>query len=606
MIKGFVNGQTLKVVTAPIVSETVNYLIAEFQFVGDAWNASGLHKFVNFQHNGETMQLELDSENKLVASDVNHFTLASGAWEISVVGIEFGEGGTEENPVPPKVRITTNTAGIVVTKAAAIDGDAFPDYAGALGEQLVGEAVAAKDAAEQARNLAQAARNTAVQAADAAVDARNDAVPAAADAVAARNEAVPAAADAVAARNEAVPAAATATQYAELSREYAEGKKLDNTDVVSGEPGYQNNAKYYSEQAAAAASGAAEDAVAAAAAELQEYTEAASASASAAETAQEKAEDAQTAAETAQGAAEDAQTAAEAATASVSAAASLIQNLDAHRYDAFATETQTDVATFETDIGADGVPVKALSVGMKAVQDSSADPTPDDPLSITGFTTVTLTWNETVKTITLPSISFNDVSQDACYGGSINILTGVLSVEWIKINLWRGNWTRGGASSNYCEATTFHNAKIDVRTDVARAPSIWSASGFIKCNTYRNAASSALYNATADTVIELRQLSGGTTNSALWLRDSAAPTETAPGDTDYYQTMNRYLEGIGAYCIAKLAAPKTYQLDPSTVSTLLGVNTASANSGNLTVTFRVDPTLAYNELKAAIIAAGTT
>ena len=37
---------------------------------------------------------------------------------------------------------------------------------------------------------------------------------------------------------------------ASLSRQYAEGKKLDGTDVVSGEPGYQDNAKYYAQQVA--------------------------------------------------------------------------------------------------------------------------------------------------------------------------------------------------------------------------------------------------------------------------------------------------------------------------------------------------------------------
>lgn len=38
--------------------------------------------------------------------------------------------------------------------------------------------------------------------------------------------------------------------YASLARQYAEGKKIDGTDVVSGEPGYHNNAKYWAEQAA--------------------------------------------------------------------------------------------------------------------------------------------------------------------------------------------------------------------------------------------------------------------------------------------------------------------------------------------------------------------
>ena len=48
-------------------------------------------------------------------------------------------------------------------------------------------------------------------------------------------------------------AAGTASEFAELSREYADGKTLNGDPVGEEDPGYHNNAKYYSEQAAAAA-----------------------------------------------------------------------------------------------------------------------------------------------------------------------------------------------------------------------------------------------------------------------------------------------------------------------------------------------------------------
>lgn len=46
-----------------------------------------------------------------------------------------------------------------------------------------------------------------------------------------------------------------AISYASLSRQYAEGKKLDGTDVVSGEAGYEDNAKYWKEEAEAVVTG---------------------------------------------------------------------------------------------------------------------------------------------------------------------------------------------------------------------------------------------------------------------------------------------------------------------------------------------------------------
>ncbi|MBO7423135.1 MAG: hypothetical protein J6T99_07080, partial [Oscillospiraceae bacterium] len=85
-----------------------------------------------------------------------------------------------------------------------------------------------------------------------------------------------------------------------LSEAYAKGT-IGGVDVEEGEPGYQDNAKYYAEMAADAEDGA--EAAQADAEEAQSYAEAA----------QDAAEAAQTAAETAQGLAEAAQTAAETA-----------------------------------------------------------------------------------------------------------------------------------------------------------------------------------------------------------------------------------------------------------------------------------------------------
>lgn len=47
---------------------------------------------------------------------------------------------------------------------------------------------------------------------------------------------------------EASRSAANANTNANLSRQYAEGKKLDNTDVTSNEAGYQNNSKYWAKK----------------------------------------------------------------------------------------------------------------------------------------------------------------------------------------------------------------------------------------------------------------------------------------------------------------------------------------------------------------------
>lgn len=61
---------------------------------------------------------------------------------------------------------------------------------------------------------------------------------------------------AITAKDEAVSAKNTSVSSAELSREYAEGKKLDDSDVTIGEPGFNNNAKYYANNAKTSATNA--------------------------------------------------------------------------------------------------------------------------------------------------------------------------------------------------------------------------------------------------------------------------------------------------------------------------------------------------------------
>ena len=53
-----------------------------------------------------------------------------------------------------------------------------------------------------------------------------------------------------------------------------------------------------------------------------------------------------------------------------------------------------------------------------------------------------------------------------------------------------------------------------------------------------------------------------------------------------------------------LATPQVYQLEPQEIRTLLGTNNIWADCGNVSVEYRADPTLAYNELKNAILSTG--
>ena len=172
-----------------------------------------------------------------------------------------------------------------------------------------------------------------------------------------------------------------------VAEAYAKGT-VDGSAVDEGETGWHDNAAYYRDLAASAAiaaetaQGKAEDAQEAAE-NAQSAAETAQGKAenaqTAAEAAQDAADDAQEAAETAQGkaenaqeAAESAQSAAESARDAILAAQTQLDSLVAHRYDAFASETQNGRRLLHTDLGADGLPLLKMRLDFMADAEGTA------------------------------------------------------------------------------------------------------------------------------------------------------------------------------------------------------------------------------------------
>lgn len=82
-------------------------------------------------------------------------------------------------------------------------------------------------------------------------------------------------------------------------------------------------------------------------------------------------------------------------------------------------------------------------------------------------------------------------------------------------------------------------------------------------------------------------------------------------NTQIYIYDNRFVDAASflADCgdtriVIPVATPATYQLTPLIVKTLLGANNFWADTGDVNVTYRADPTLIYNKLTAAIISSG--
>lgn len=121
MIKGIINGQSLTVSAPLIVSDTVDYLTAEFTFSED-W--LGLDKWAHFAHksaeNGEERECVYDvklTDDKILKSD--HLNLSAGIWSVYLHGTRSAGG-------EPIERITTDGVTIAVMDCGEIDGEPLP------------------------------------------------------------------------------------------------------------------------------------------------------------------------------------------------------------------------------------------------------------------------------------------------------------------------------------------------------------------------------------------------------------------------------------------------------------------------------------------------
>lgn len=124
MIKGFVQGQTLKLAQTRVVADTIDYLIAQFRFQGEDWRA--LEKWMHLQQ-GEQLYVIKLTNDRTRKSD--HLNLSAGEWAIWLHGNENVNGEVTQ-------RITTNICAFTVERSGALEGDVLPELPASIGEQL--------------------------------------------------------------------------------------------------------------------------------------------------------------------------------------------------------------------------------------------------------------------------------------------------------------------------------------------------------------------------------------------------------------------------------------------------------------------------------------
>lgn len=179
------------------------------------------------------------------------------------------------------------------------------------------------------------------------------------------------------------------------------------------------------------------------------------------------------------------------------------------------------------------------------------------------------------------SESFEIAFGDTIYGGTLNATTGVLTASYKKVDMGDLTWTRY-TSYNY----PFYSANLS-------SEGIKTASSgdiLIKCEIYKPIGALTLGGASGfgnnAHNLEVCQQSSGT---QVMIQDS--DYSTAPDFTDAVR---------GKKLIFELATPITIPLTSTAINTYYGVNNFSADTGDISVSYRADIQL-YIDKKIAEI-----
>jgi hypothetical protein len=143
---------------------------------------------------------------------------------------------------------------------------------------------------------------------------------------------------------------------------------------------------------------------------------------------------------------------------------------------------------------------------------------------------------------------------ETVYGGTVDLVSGVLTVDRAYVDLGTLTWSRYGATSSY---DRFISSGIDSSSKQL---------GAVVCSAFKS-----------------RQGNEAITPNMIWLatgngRLSITVDLGVYSDADAFKTAMS-----GVQLVYELATPRTIQLDPQTITTLVGVNNVWADSGDVSL-----------------------
>lgn len=206
--------------------------------------------------------------------------------------------------------------------------------------------------------------------------------------------------------------------------------------------------------------------------------------------------------------------------------------------------------------GSDDYPVVELIVNIEPVQEGSGDPAPDNVRAISGWSAATVK-DKDGENVEQWSVTIN--LGQTVYGGSLNVTTGVLTLDRMGVDLGGLTWTYRS------DVLTFNSSDVN---------NINTSEDFIGiiAPIYKTVSSSTLFVNMNDYEIKRNAY-----NQTLAIKDSRYT------DTTTFKTAMS-----GVMIVYELATPQTIQLTPTQVNTIYGDNNIFADTGDVDVTYRAD------------------
>lgn len=303
---------------------------------------------------------------------------------------------------------------------------------------------------------------------------------------------------------------------------------------------------------------------------------------------------------------------------------------------AYPTDTASGAVASFPDGAA--LPVKDLTIAINPVQSGSGDPAPDNVRPISGWTGANVT--RTGKNL-LPKFSNHSASGltfSVGEDGSVSV-SGTSTAGNVSVNYWLPDTlvkmlagktvmlSGGGSSAAYIQmrlvasSTTYKTTAASGKVSFAVPADVTQIRVDINVPTSGTTVSSVFYPqlefGSTDTAYEpyagttlpiswqseAGTVYGGTLDVLTGVLTARPYYASYNGETlvgPWVSSMDKYVAGAtpttGAQVVDLGGAPTTVQLDPETLSTLLGANNIWADTGDVSVNYRADTTLYIDKL----------